>query len=353
MKKIIFYYKSMNRFGGVERVIANTVNALSPFYDITILTKDSTLTNFYIESKVKIDTLHVMEENSKNRSIKNILRSRKNLKKYFLNHDFDYIYTATIIESLEVYLCGKKYTKKLVATEHGSFYASNAIYNKIKSIIFPKIHCLIAFTTMDTEQYKKLGYPVVYIPHLINNKYSDTVLEKEKIILNVGRLTHDKQQKLLIKMWKELCDENKINDWSLYIIGSGELKSELKKYIKDINAYNIKMIDATPKIEEYYKKGSIFAFTSKMEGFGMVLTEAMSYGNPCISFDCPSGPRDIIINGRNGFLIPCYNTEEYKKMLYELMNDKEKRYEMGVEAIKTIRNWNNDKIIMLFRKVFN
>lgn len=357
MKKIIFYYKSMNRFGGVERVISNTANALSQYYDITILTKDSLNCNYQLNKDIKIDSLYVMQENSKNRSILNIIKSRKKLKKYIKSNHCDYIYTATIIETLEVFLLGKRYLNKLVATEHGSFFASNKIYMLLRKIIFPKIHQLIAFTTLDYEEYNKLGFPTTYIPHLLQyqSKYHNEVdySKKENIILNVGRLTNDKQQKNLITLWAEMVKKYNIDNWKLIIVGSGELKQDLEiliqsKHISDF----VELYNATPHIEEYYKKASIFAFTSKMEGFGMVLTEAMSYQIPCISFNCPSGPRDIINDGENGFLIPENDYEMYEIRLLTLIKDNALRENMAKNAKLTIEHWDNDLIIKKMLKVF-
>lgn len=354
MKKIVFYYKSMNRFGGVERVIANTMNELSSFYDITILTKDSVKCNFNLNSSIDIVTLNIMQENSKNRSIKNILKSTIKLKEYLKCNSFDYIYTATIIESLEVFLTGKENVSKLVATEHGSFFASNQIYLLLKKIIFPKIHKLIAFTTLDFDEYKKLNFPTVYIPHLvINNENVYNIDRKEHIVLNVGRLTSDKRQNELIMMWNSLVKSNNVQNWKLVIVGSGELEQDLKNLVKDNNLYNyIEIHESTSHIEEYYKKASIFAFTSKMEGFGMVLVEAMSYAVPCISFDCPSGPRDIICDGENGFLIPNNDYDKYQSKLLYLMKNESLRTMMGKKAIENIQSWDNKKIIEEMKKVF-
>lgn len=143
------------------------------------------------------------------------------------------------------------------------------------------------------------------------------------------------------------------HDWNLQIIGSGEEEANLQSYIKQNELLNVEMIPHTSNIKEYYNNAELFVFTSKMEGFGMVLLEAMSFGIPCISFDCPSGPRDIIEDNRNGYLIPCYDEELFAEKICDyIQKSSELKEKMQQEAIDTIRNWNNDNIIQKWLSLF-
>ena len=86
----------------------------------------------------------------------------------------------------------------------------------------------------------------------------------------------------------------------------------------------------------------------------MVLLEAMSFGLPCISFDCPSGPRDIIDDGKNGFLIPCYDKELFaEKICQYIMSNRGDKQKLGQEAIKKVKNWDNNQIIKKWISIFN
>jgi glycosyltransferase involved in cell wall biosynthesis len=86
-------------------------------------------------------------------------------------------------------------------------------------------------------------------------------------------------------------------------------------------------------IEEKYAESSIFVLSSRYEGFGMVLIEAMSFGIPCVSFDCNYGPSDIIKDNEDGFLIK-NGDEKFCRKLQELMKDENLRKEMGEKAKK-------------------
>ena len=102
---------------------------------------------------------------------------------------------------------------------------------------------------------------------------------------------------------------------------------------------SVEIIEPLKDIESIFLKSSIFAFTSKYEGFGMVLAEAMSCGVPCISFDIPSGPRDIIENAQDGFLIQEGNVGEYILKLEVMISDEEQRREMGKKSRENIRRF--------------
>ena len=360
MKKILVYVNSMNNYGGIERVISNLSNELSKYYEITILVKDKPVSAYKMNSLVNIETIDVELKMNMNSRLKrvyqvffNILKSIKALNCYLKDNKFDYVYTALPTNGLEVYLADKEYRSKIIASEHASYYAYNSIYKKIKKWLYPKLIAISVPTKMDTEIYKKLGYNAFYIPHM--NTYSklhNNQLSSKRII-NVGRLTRDKQQSLLLDIWNNVNQKIGNTSWHLQIIGSGEEEDYLKKQIKDKKIKNVELIPHTSQIQDYYTNADLFVFTSKMEGFGMVLLEAMSFGIPCISFDCPSGPRDIIKNNINGYLVECYNTKQFEECIIKYMKmDYCNKRLLSDNAIETIKEWNNDEIIKKWRMLF-
>ncbi|MEH7437938.1 glycosyltransferase, partial [Neobacillus drentensis] len=265
----------------------------------------------------------------------------------------DYIYTSNPLNSLEIFLLGRGPLKKLVISEHGSKFGYNKVYSYIKKVVYPRAQYISVPTKMDTELYKQEGFPAEYIPHITTFSNSKMNQLTNKTILNVGRLTNDKRQSLLIELWAECIKEENINDWKLIIVGHGENEAELKSQIIKLGVTeSVEIIKPTPKINEIYQKASVFAFTSKYEGFGMVLLEAMSFGIPCVSFDCPSGPRDIIDDGIDGFLIPEGEREEWKRKLGVLIKDASKRKAMGKAAFNKTLAWDNQKILTQWDGIF-
>lgn len=360
MKKILMYVNSMNMFGGIERVISNLSSKFSESYEVSILVKDNPISVYHLNGNVGIESINtelIMDMKSRGKRIWNVLiniiKSRNALKKYLKTHSYDYVYTAVPANGFEFYLADKRYRKKIIASEHASYYAYNMMYKKIKEWLYPRLKMISVPTTMDYKIYRDLGYNVTYIPHINTFDVIHNNSLKSKRIINVGRLTADKQQLLLLDIWELVEKRIPGHGWILQIIGSGEEEKDLKRKIEALKLCNVEMIPHTSNINCYYQDAELFVFTSKMEGFGMVLLEAMSYGIPCISFDCPSGPRDIIRHGKNGYLVECYNKEIFANWICEYITftDDIKR-QLSNGAINTINQWNNDKIVNQWIDIF-
>lgn len=360
MKKLLIYVNSMNVYGGIERVITNLSNAWSNEYEVTILVKDDPISLYSLNKSVSIKSLNSKLKLNMNSRIQRIVSiffncfiSTKKLKKHFKEKQYDYIYVSTVANLYELYFSNKNIRNKIIASEHASYFAYNKVYKLMKEWIYPKIVAISVPTITDTKIYHKKGYNAFYIPHITTYEKCKCDYLKETTIINVGRLTDDKQQLLLLKMWNEINKQLQNNKYNLQIIGSGENYDKLKEYIIINKIRNVQLVGHTDNISEYYKKASLFLFTSKMEGFGMVLLEAMSFGVPCISFDCHSGPRDIIKNNYNGFLIPCYDEKEFERCVCDYINmpdNKKKIYQNN--ALDTILSWNNKEILKKWKKIF-
>ena len=120
-------------------------------------------------------------------------------------------------------------------------------------------------------------------------------IEKEKIILNIGRLTPEKGQSYLIEMINQIKDKS----YRLVILGEGPLRGKLEQQIVDLGVGDRVILPGAVKdIDVWLSKAEIFILSSVSEGFPNALAEAMCAGLPCISFDCNYGPKDIIENGK-------------------------------------------------------
>ncbi|HBB6383708.1 TPA: glycosyltransferase, partial [Escherichia coli] len=116
---------------------------------------------------------------------------------------------------------------------------------------------------------------------------------------------------------------------------------------------NIKLMGCVDNIQLYYPKYSVFVFSSRFEGFGMVLLEAMECGLPCISFDCPTGPSEILGNGQYGILVENGNVTKFSAELADLMSDKEKKIKLSNISKTRAKEFHIDKIFSEWRKLIN
>ena len=175
--------------------------------------------------------------------------------------------------------------------------------------------------------------PIARDKNFINGNITD----KENIILNVGRLVPKKGQKYLIDAFSKL----KNKDWELFFIGDGPLKSELMEFAKLLNIEDrVHFIGFSKNVEQWFSKSKIFAFPSVLEGYPNALAEAMVNGMACVSFDCNTGPNDIIKNGENGFLIEERNVKELTDKIEYLINNQDHMIEFSTEAVKLYESVN-------------
>ena len=345
--KILMYLDSMAPAGGIERVVSKHIEFFSKKNSVTLLTKDKKESFYDLALNIETKSLNIDDSFNMNnkihriyQTVKQLVVTKSKLKKYNLYYDL--VYCTHIRNLLELYLSGAD-MKKIIVTEHGSYYGYNMVYRKLKQFLYPKCKYIIAPTTMDVEIYKLQKCNAFYIPNPLSF-YNDNIASLDnKTIINIGRLTSDKRQDLLLEIWDSVSKKHP--DWKLKIVGKGELKDLLIQTIKKYNLIDsVEIVEPIKDVESLFLNSSIFAFTSKYEGFGMVLAEAMACGVPCISFDIPSGPRDIIGNDTDGFLIENNNIENYIQKLNILMSDEIKRKEMGMNAKKNITKFLDTKI---------
>ena len=357
MKKILIYIDSLNASGGIERVVYELISKWRLENEVDLLTKDEGGCFYGNLNDLKIMSIQNPKLiNMKNRfqrifvTFKNMLSSVYKLKKINVKK-YDYFYVTTPLNAFELIKAGVA-PQKVVVSEHGSAFGVNKVYQIIKKYIYPKVYCITVPNKMDLEFYKDLGANAIYVPHFLYFKNKPQNNLESKIILNCGRLTADKRQIELLKIWNQI--QNK-NGWRLYIVGDGEEKNTLKSFITNNKMEkDVIMLPAQKNIEEIYKKASIFAFTSRFEGFGLVIIEAMSYGIPCVSFDCPSGPRDIIKNEINGYLIENNNNNLFATQLEKMINlDQQDLKKLGNNAYIFANKWNNEKILEKWKMIFS
>lgn len=174
-----------------------------------------------------------------------------------------------------------------------------------------------------------------------------------KKVLAIGRLCPQKGFDMLVEAWAKIPSSIR-EGWTLEIVGSGSYENILHEFIKrHCNDNSIKILPPKKEISLMYSSHSIFCFPSRYEGFGMTLLEAETHGMPSVSFDCPCGPSDLIIDGQNGFLIPPYNIENFSEKLSLLITDVTLRESLGQNAKEFVKkNFSSKRIMQQWTELF-
>lgn len=159
-----------------------------------------------------------------------------------------------------------------------------------------------------------------------------------KKVLAVGKQSYQKGYDRLLQSWQLV--QPKFPDWTLTIYGTIQTKEGLAQLSEELGITNsVAFHPPVKNIAEKYQEASLYVMSSRYEGFGMVLTEAMAYGVPCVSFDCPYGPSDIITDKKNGLLVPNGDTVQLAEALVTLMTNDKQRIEMGMKARQDVQRY--------------
>lgn len=317
--------------GGMERVLTQKVNWLAAHtdYTITIVTTEPTPTGmsdiyFPLDKRVKVVALNVDFNADYHKCLfpkwlghtRRMRLYRQKLTDYILREKIDLCISLcgkeiaflnqlpcrTIAES---HFAKEQRTQLLMANHSGWFWALLGrvrTWQLVQSV--KPLERLVVLTDADKTDWQRSGCTnVMCIPNpcsLFCQKVS-IKSAKSKTILAVGRLHEQKGFDLLLQAWKPI--EKTYSDWSLRIVGEGPKRAELEAQIESQGLKRVVLAGATNNVLDEYEAASIFVLSSRYEGLPLALIEAMWSGLPCIAFDCPQGPAELLAENR-GWLVP-------------------------------------------------
>ena len=206
-----------------------------------------------------------------------------------------------------------------------------------------RCNCVVTLTKQDIPFWDKYAKRIEVIPNMLTIVPKKVTNYNVKRVISAGRYMSEKGFDMLIEAWSMLPKE--LNDWHLYIFGNGERSTYQGIADRNHMQNTIHLMPATNDIAEEFSKSSIYVMSSRYEGFGLVLAEAMSCGLPCVSFDCPYGPREIIKDGKDGLLAKNKDVEDLAHKLTQLMTNKDVRQSMGEQAQKNIARYEPQAIM--------
>lgn len=373
--KILYTIAGLYRPAGMERILTSKANYLAGHgYEVMIVTTEqkNRPTVFPLHESIRCMDLGIGYEDNNGASAWNKLvhypkkqrRHRKALKAVLFQERPDI--TVSLFCGDESFLPSiKDGSKKVLEVHFSRFkrlqYGRTGLWGIIDRYRSRQESHLAArfdrFVTLTQEDYNNWGAPpnACVIPNFMEHMPEETADLDNKVVLAVGRFTHQKAFERLIESWaiviKRLGGQG--YGWKLHLVGAGELKFALQKRIDDLGITEYaKLLEPTDKIDAVYRKASIFALTSRYEGLPMVLLEAQSYGIPAVSFECQCGPRDVITDGEDGLLIAQGDTESFAQALVKLIQNDTLRQQMGAAAHKNASRWDKETIMKQWTNLF-
>jgi glycosyltransferase involved in cell wall biosynthesis len=346
----------------INREVYNLNSNINIKFDRELL-KKNLANKVFCKSFQKLNLLTGVFNNLKMEDILTYAYYPKEIQNKFINYlnlqNYDIVIGIEGYYSLLLGIISDKVNAKTIGWQHNSYDAylknKDKYYwkqDKLFQKYIPKLNSYVVLTNSDKEKYKKsLGIECAVIYNPLSFECHKKSMCCEKDIIFVGRLLEEqKGLDLLIEAFSIIHKAKK--DWNLKIVGDGDDKDSLITNIKKYNLENnVLLTGKCDNVKEHYLYSSIFVSTSRWEGFGLVITEAMECGLPVVAFD-NSGPKEIINKPDiNGILVKDYNVVKFAEEVIKLIEDDNKRRSMSLEAIKRAQDFKIDKVIKQWNEI--
>lgn len=368
--KVLMLVNSLSISGGVERVCSMLANNLSDAgYEIVLATLEKSNKPFFPINK---DIEIISVENSISRS--SLGRLPVSAYKIKNIHNTVYRVRNTLCEVPSIAYKIRKILKKeridtviavdtnlmkiilpatlglpvnLIGWEHMNFNSNfgSRIRASIRQSTARYCDSVITLTERDKEYWLKGTCHKSQITAIANPcpfPVQEYIQHDTKTVLAVGRLHIQKGFELLLESWLQVIKI--MPEWRLKIVGEGEERAKLTAFIeKNKLAESVELVGITDDISEYYRQAEIFCLSSRFEGFPMVLLETLAFGLPVVSFDCETGPAEILEN-TGSILVPNNDVDKFALSLIELMKDDEQRKTISLRSKEKAKIYQPEKI---------
>jgi glycosyltransferase involved in cell wall biosynthesis len=378
--RILYIQDKMHNYAGMERILSAKMNYLAEksVHQVFFTTYEQQNKELPFELSDKVTFIPINAPVAKREQYsfikwifyfiktRNLFKTRLNSLIKEQNPDIIIctVYTFSVLDI--IVKTSYFYKKKIIIESHtkastilmsNKFQYNKIIYRAIKrwdEYILKQLRytsCVVTLTQADTKFWKRYTNKVEVIPNMITIEPHTEPNYHSKRIISVGRYSYEKGYDMLIKAWSIVT--KKFPEWELFIYGNGNIS----EYISLIKHYQVEesvfCMPGTKDIVSEYTKSSIYVMSSRYEGFGLVLTETMSCGLPCISFDCPYGPSEIIKDGEDGYLVEKNDINMLAEKMQVLMGDITLRSQMGMKAQINVNRYNIDNVMKKWIDLFN
>lgn len=370
--KIVYLIAGTYNPGGMERVLANKVNWLVRHgYDVSVITTDQRsrpdcfpmdVSIHHYDLGINYDEtndysfLHKAvaffnkQRHHKRRLAKLLNRMKADVAICMFNNDVSFAYKIQdgSRKLLEAHFSKNK---KLQYGRRGLWAMADRWRTRQEEHIVRQYDRFVVLTHEDKNLWGNLSN-IQVIPNARTFESGRQAALEQKRVLAVGRYDTQKGFDTLLNIWAKTIHRKE--GWTLDIYGDGPLRTALQSQVERLGlSESVRLLRPTGNIREAYLNSSVFVMTSRYEGLPMVLLEAQASGLPIVSFACQCGPRDIVHDGADGFLIENGNETLFAQRLDSLMQDFTLRQRMGAAAFRASEKFSEERIMQQWVKLFN
>ena len=279
------------------------------------------------------------------------------LRKFLKKQQIDIVIDVDIVLDVLAIPAAIGLKTKIVSWEHFNCeFEQQVLYRKwISRLTVHFADYIVTLTEDDKENYKKILGRKTNISAIYNMvskmKVDDTVL-RENWIVTAGRLVHQKGIEYLAEIAVPVLKKHR--DWKWLVLGDGEDRTILERAIRENQLEDQLILKGTvDQVEWYLNRAKLFVLTSRYEGFGMCLVEALQMEVPCVSFDIKIGPSEIISNHQNGILIPPFECEQMIREINGLIEDPDRLEELSANTMLGFERYQDEYILEKWKTILD
>lgn len=348
--KLLFFIIDLSG-GGAQRVLATLANAfVKNGHNVTIATNTEKGIAFSFDDRINIVDLEFSKFKNGNKfwsRIKSLIHKLIVIRQTVKNSKPDVVIPFMNEMNVDVILATRFVKTFFICCEHTNVQVPLVFpYNFLRPLTYPMADIITVLTEHDLNIWRNHKNVIrMYNPIDLDEFSRKSEIKKEKIILAAGRIQPVKGFDNLIKSWSLIFDE--FPDWTLAIAGTGkdDYVQYLTNLIKANKCNNVELLGFRKDIKDIMQKSSIYVLSSHHEGLPMVLIEAMACGCCCVSFDCNTGPNEIIEHEISGLLVEDQNIYALANGLKKIMIDYNFREYLSSNNMKSIEKFSLETIV--------
>jgi glycosyltransferase involved in cell wall biosynthesis len=241
----------------------------------------------------------------------------------------------------------------VIGMSHESYEATKASsrYERVRRY-FADVDRLLVLTGEDADAWAFDGMSNAgAMPNPLHVTPESAAALTDPVVVRLGRFSHEKGQDMLLESWREVTGRHP--SWRLRLYGSGPEEGALRRQVSELNlGASVEFPGPTSDLEGALTGASVFALSSREEGFPMAILEAMAYGLPTVAFDCAPGVRELITDDHDGLIVTPGNTTEFAAALDRLISDAGLRHRLGAAARESVRRYDLDTILDRWERQF-
>ena len=359
--RLTFVITSLER-GGAERTLSALAGALShEGNEITVVVFDHQPAQSYpLDPGVRLHSLGVTNgfaENLRQAIVRN-LRRLVRLRRAIQESNPDIVISFMDYTNVVTLLSSRGLRVPIVITEHANpdYAPLRAPWQALRRWLYPHASMLVCPTAhMAMLLSERFGVPGRSIPNPVGpipgQSHENITGRTDRVALGMGRLTEEKGFDLLLHAFARVAPRHP--DWRLMIVGKGPLREQLEAQARMLGldgkvTFTGELVDPFAA----FRAADLFVFSSRFEGFGNALVEALACGLPAISFDCVAGPSEIIRDGEDGIIVPRDDVAALAKAIDRLMSDPELRAKLGHRGPEVLTRFSLNRVIGLWNAAF-